>query len=290
MLSAHLASWSLPGAVSRAVVLDQAGRILVLGGLETGDTSSGTVMELYPLSGTTVVAGSLAQPVHDAAGAMLEGRALVFGGGSYTSVATVQAWTSAGATVVGSLPTSRSDLAAAVVGRTAYILGGFDGSHLQGAILATGDGTHFRVVGALAVPVRYPAVAVDRSGRIWVAGGELGASESEDVAGATNDIQRFDPATGASSVVGHLPEALAHGAGLFLNDQVLVAGGRTSNGPSAKIWSIDPESAAVSLAGVLPGPRSDAGSIVVDGSAYLVGGEVSGPAAPLSSVVVLKFR
>ena len=275
--------------MSRPVVLNVAGDIDILGGLVTGDTSTASIVSIDPQSGNTGPGGSLEEGVHDAAGAYLGGTAMVFGGGSYADVAAVQGWVpgSAATTVVGHLPVPRSDLAAVVVGTTAYVLAGLDGSQLVGAILSTTDGMHFHVVGELPQPVRYPAVTVDGSGRIWVFGGELGTGENADAGGATTDIQRFDPTTGIASVVGHLNVAMGHAEAFYLGGQLFVTGGRSASGPSDTIWRVDQSSGAVTAVGSLPGPRSDAGAVVVNGVGYLVGGEVSGPAAPLNSVVRL---
>ena len=286
-----LAPWSLPAPTSRAVVLADGGHLLVLGGLTTGDVSTSSVSELDPETGAVSGVGRLGSAVHDAAGALIGGRAYVFGGGAASTVATVQAWDpAAGGTAAraGALPQARSDVAAVTVGSTTYVLGGFDGSALTGSILATTDGTSFRPVGALAQPVRYPAVATDAQGRVWVFGGELGSSESAAAGGQTDAIQRFDPATGTTSVVGHLPQALGHASAFSLGGRMFVAGGRSAGSPLTSVWQVDAARASVSAAGTLPGPRSDAAAAVIGATAYLVGGERSGPVDPLSSVVEVK--
>ena len=128
-------------------------------------------------------------PTHDAAGATLGGRTFVFGGGEQSSVATVQESRRGRrpphgtATVAGRLPGPRSDLVAVTRGGTAYLLGGYDGAGYDATVLATRDGRHFTVAARLAVPVRYPAVAVLGS-QIWVFGGQTSH-------GITNDIQRI---------------------------------------------------------------------------------------------------
>jgi hypothetical protein len=287
VLQAATAPWRLPTPVSRAVVVEDGADVLVLGGLATGDVSTAAIVRIDPSSGAATRAGSLVRAVHDAGGVVIGGRADVFGGGSFTTVGEVQAWTSEGGTqVVGSLPQPRSDLAAAVLAGTGYVVGGFDGTNMTPDILATTDGSTFHVAGHLAVPVRYPAVAVV-AGALWVAGGQLGTAESSAVGGQTDDIQRFDPATGQTTVVGHLPEPLGHASALVLAGQLFVVGGRTGTTPSAQIWAVDTHSGTVRAAGSLPGPLSDAGAVSLGGTGYLIGGEVAGPLAPLDTVVVL---
>jgi len=285
-LVASLAPWTLPVSVSRAVVLQQGSQLLVLGGLASGDTSSPAVWSVDPRTGMSSRASSLRLAVHDAAGALDGTRALVFGGGSYSTVAMVQAWSPGGTLVVGQLPQPRSDLAAAVLSGTTYLVGGFDGTAMAPAILATANGAQFTAVGQLAVPVRYPAVAA-ANGVLWVVGGQLGTSESSSVGGQSDAIQRFDPRTGRTSVVARLPEPLGHASAFVLGGELFVAGGRNGQVPTAQIWNIDTLSGATRAAGTLPGPRSDVGTAVVGDTAYMVGGEVSGPTAPLDTVVEL---
>jgi hypothetical protein len=269
------------------VVLAEGSDVLILGGLTSGDVSTSAVERIDPTNGSGSRVGSLAMAVHDAAGALLGGRAIVFGGGSSSTVATVQSFSGGTATTLGRLPQPRSDLGAAVVGSTAYVLGGFDGSRLVPSVVATVNGTSFASDGALAQPVRYPAVAVD-GGNIWVIGGDLGTAENATAGGQTDDIQRFDPATGQATVVGHLPSPLGHAGAVVLDGQLFVIGGRSGTVASDHIWRVDSTTAAVSPAGTLPGPRSDAGIVGVAGAAWVLGGELAGPVNPLNTVVELR--
>ena len=131
---------------------------------------------LDPRSGTVTAAGSLADVVHDGAGAQIGATSFVFGGGSPNTFATVQ---SLGArprrtgTVAGQLPQPRSDLAAATIGRTVYLVGGYDGTTYEPSVLATDDGTHFATAATLKVPVRYPAV-VALAATLFAFGGQTG--------------------------------------------------------------------------------------------------------------------
>jgi len=138
---------------------------------------------LNPSTGGTTRVSHLAVPTHDAAGATVGGRTFVFGGGQQGSVAAIQSVPAHGtATVAGRLPGPRSDLVAVTRGGTTYLLGGYDGTAYDTSVLATTDGRHFTVAARLAVPVRYPAVALLGS-QIWVFGGQTSH-------GVTNDIQR----------------------------------------------------------------------------------------------------
>lgn len=288
-LSVSLASWRLSAPVSRSVVVSDGSKLIVLGGLATGDTSTSAIWQVDPRSGSTTQVGALSTAVHDAAGVFLDGRALVFGGGAFSTEALVQAWApGTSAAVIGSLPVPRSDLAAVVVGARAYVLGGFDGTRVVPDVLPTADGAHFHRVGALAQPVRYGAVAAV-GGAVWVIGGQLGTSESGAIGGQTDDIQRFDPRTGIAKVVGHLPVTLGHASAVAIDGQLFVLGGRTGTDLSNHIWRVNTATGAVTPAGTLPYARSDAGVAVIGSRAWLIGGETSGPLAPLDSALELQL-
>ena len=101
------------------------------------------------------------------------GRALVFGGGSPATVGHGPGVPGplAPPASAGSLPAPRSDAAAVTIGGTTYVVGGYDGSKPDAAVLATADGRTFTTVATLPVPVRYPAAAA-LGGQIYVFGGQ----------------------------------------------------------------------------------------------------------------------
>jgi hypothetical protein len=279
VLQATVAPWQLPAPLSRMVVLANEGRLLIIGGLNSAGTSERGILAADPASGVVTSDGTLALPVHDSSGALLSGAAYIFGGGNSASISTVQVIKPGhSAQTTGTLPTARSDLAATVAGSEAVIVGGYDGTSPANAVLATSDGAHFRVVGMLRSPVRYPAVAVMGS-YVYVFGGEWAGRLS-------TAIQRVNVGTGGVDLVGQLPVGLGHAAALVLNDQIWVVGGLAPGGPSNGVLHFDAQSGAVASAGTLPKPVSDAGIAVLGGTGYLVGGEVGG--SPMRTVVKLK--
>lgn len=282
MAVSHVAT--LPAGLSRTVAVRHGHDILLLGGLTTGDVTTSRVWRLDVGSGRTTTAGSLAEAVHDASGAWLGGAAMVFGGGAATEVADVQAWTSGTAQVVGRLPAGRSDSGAAVVDGTAYVVGGFDGSSLDRSVVATRDGRRLRVAGRLRQGVRYPAVAAF-DGAVWVIGGQLATTAGTTGGPQTAVIQRFDPATGRTTVVGRLPHPVGHAMAFVLDGRLFVAGGIEGATATDRVWSLDASTGRVRPAGRLPQPLSDAAVVPVDGGAWLVGGERTGPLAPLRTVL-----
>jgi DNA-binding beta-propeller fold protein YncE len=260
------APYQLPAGISREVVLPAPDGLLIAGGLTPSGASTSAVTSLDPVTGATRPAGRLAQPTHDAAGFVIGGRMFVLGGGTAASVPAIQAFTpGTQAAVTGALSRPRSDSAGVSAGPDGYLVGGYDGTTLNPEVLATADGVHFRVAARLPTPVRYAATAA-LGGLIWVFGGETAA-------GATDVIQRVDPASGAAAVVGHLPRPVAGAAAISLGGQIYLAGGAEAAGTSRTVLRFDPATYRVSVAGELPVPVGYAGAAVAGGVGYLVGGE-----------------
>lgn len=277
----------LPVGVSRTVVVARNGSLLALGGLAPGDSTTARIWLIDPQHRTARAVGTLGQRVHDASGALLGNRAVVFGGGSATTLSVVQAWDGARASVIGHLPQPRSDSAAAVIGSTAYVVGGFSGQGMTRDVLATSDGRSFRVVARLPIGVRYPAVAAV-GGAVYVVGGELATTEGTLAGGQTDAVQRVDVATGQVRVIGHLGRGLGHSTAFSLGGRLFVAGGRHGATATSAIEEVDLHSGRAHLVGRLPHALSDAGAAVIGGSAWLVGGETVGPTAPTDAVVVIR--
>jgi PQQ-like domain len=192
----------------------------------------------------------------------------VFGGGSTTGTDLVQAFdpsTGKGA-VVGHLPVSLSDLSAATIGATVYLVGGYDGSVPRPEVYATRDGAHFAKVATLPVGLRYPAVtAVD--GRLIVAGGE-------DARGPTRSLYAVDPASSEVHRLGALPAAVAHAAAFTFASMVYVAGGRDATDAAvARVSAVDPRTGAIDAARPLPRAVADAAVTTSPaGGVLMVGG------------------
>jgi hypothetical protein len=266
------APYQLPWTVSREVVLRSGSDLVVAGGLNAQSASTDAETLLDPVTGATRSLGRLASPTHDAAGAVLGGRSFVFGGGSATSVSTVQAISLPGgaASLAGRLPSPRSDVSSVTSGTHAYLVGGFDGSSYLPGVLATADGSRFTTVARLAVAVRYAAVAATGS-QIWVFGGQTPS-------GPTSAIQLVDASTGKAAVVGQLPQPVQGASAFALGGRVYIAGGQVSAGrpaslaTSRSVLGFDPASGSVASDGQLPVPVAYAGAAVVGGTAYVIGG------------------
>lgn len=267
--------WHLDVGLSRTVAFADGGTVVIAGGL-TANGTTGAVSRIDVTTGRVSDPGKLRQPVHDASGAVIGGRLLVFGGGSAVAGSAIQV-VSPGTLgqIIGRLPAVRADLSTVVVGDRAFMIGGGSASGPDPRIWATTGGTGARLVGRLQIGVRYAATAVEGAS-IYVFGG---ATPSGD----RNEIQRFDTTTGRTSIVGRLPVRLSHAASMTLDGRILVIGGTSSDA----VWSFDPGRASVTRVGRLPYPVSDAAAVVIDGRGYLLGGE---DPHPLDTVISLGFR
>ncbi len=279
------AGWRLPAPVAREVVVTNGRELVVLGGLDATKFSTAAVVRVDASTGTSRPAGTLAEAVHDAAGARLGNAVLVLGGGgpSENGTADVQTIPANGATtVVGELPQPRSDHVAVTVGGKAYVLGGYDGHNIIADVLSTDDGKSFTKVGALPVPVRYPAVAAVGK-MIYLFGGVMNSQAGID----TSVVQRLDTANGKIEIVAQLPTSLSHASAMVLDGQVFVVGGYVNNTQlSDQVLRFNPTSATTEVAGHLPTPISDAAAAVIANRGFLVGGQAT-DRAPVASVTTI---
>jgi hypothetical protein len=275
----------LPQPVSRAVVVVEGGRLLVLGGLHgrSPGISTTEVLSVDAASGAAVTEPSLAVATHDAAGAVVAGVAHVFGGGSGTTVDVVQTATAAGSRIVGHLPQPRSDVESATADGRAYVIGGFDGAKPTPDVLVTTDGVTFHVAATLQVPVRYPAVAAVGS-TIYVIGGQSVTGPSGSGPPVT-DIQAVNTTDGSATVIAHLATPLTEAAAFAVGGTVFVAGGVRGGVTQAGVYRLDLTTGALALVANLPSPRADSGVAQIGDATFLVGGEAP---ARLSSIVELR--
>jgi len=279
---------SLPAPISGESVVGLPGGPLILGGLDSAEGSVNGVFQLDAGTGRLRQAGALHAPLHDAAAAVLGDRVLVFGGGVETStdqvegmaVGTGSETAAEVASVVGHLPTVRSDLSAVSVGGRAYVLGGYDGRAPLGSVLASSNGRSFREVATLPAPARYMAVAVS-GGMIYAFGGELASGAPSDA------IRAVNPKTGSAQIVGHLLQPLSHASAVALGQHIYLLGGESSSAVSDRVWRFDPGGGGVVPAGRLPLPVAYGAAAVVGSTAYLVGGK-GADGGSLRSVVLLR--
>ena len=269
--------WQLAAPISREVVLpdNQTNSLLIAGGLSSSGTSDSGIYALDTTNGRLTSLGSLGVATHDAAGTLVNGDGFVIGGGTAApSSATQRFGTNGSSLSSGSLNQARADAGAVTIGDTAYIVGGYDGPSLDAEVLATTDGLHFREVAALAIPVRYPAVAV-LDNKIYVFGGE--ASDGR----PARTVQMIDPSSHTASVLGQLPLPIAGAVAANLDGTIYLVGSESTTrssvlSPIANIYTFVPSGSAFLRAGSLPVAVSNAGAAMLGRRLWIVGGETAG--------------
>jgi galactose oxidase-like protein/Kelch motif protein len=280
-LAAVVAPARLPTAVHGATATASGGRLLVIGGADRQEVSTDQVLAVSPGAASVSRYGTLVEALHDAAAAGVGGETIVFGGGSSATVDTVQRLAPGGrAQQIGHLPDRASDLSAASVGGSVYVVGGYDDVRPLASVLRTTNGSTFTRVANLSTPVRYTALA-DTGGKLYAFGGELASG------GDTDEIQSYDPATNRTSVVGHLKQGIDHAAAISLNGTIYLLGGRRNGAATDQVLRFDPGTNSMVPAGHLPSPLYDAAAGVVSGVGYLAGG-IGAQGTSVDAIVVLR--
>ena len=327
-LTSAVAPWTLhapvdgelvltPSAPAGAGTAPAATVVDVFGGSTTGSRPASGVFTLDVSNGTLVHVANLTTALADAAGAVVGGQSVIFGGDTPTPVATVQSFSGATSasggghgpvpttTVLGTLPEPRAGGGALTVGSTTYLLGGANGTTPDPSVLSTTDGRAFSVVATLPVPVSFPAMAAIGT-KLLVFGGQAlsGTGAGQPVA----TVQMVDLATRRAKVVGRLPAPVMGAAAISLGGAVFVVGGETSAGASGvaasvpgapaaatgqgtqtsgAIWAFHPAKVSFTSDGMLQTPVSHAGVVVLGATAWLVGGSSGGvPTSIVQSVTL----
>jgi N-acetylneuraminic acid mutarotase len=258
--------WTLPTPLSRSVVVSTGESGVVAGGLSTGNITTDKVYRVSA-SGVGARLPSLAEPVHDGAGAALDGRTVVVGGGNTHELSTVesarpgQRWKA-----TGHLPDTRSDLSALATRRGLLVVGGYDGVSSPRSVLISVDGRSFTTLTRLRHGVRYAAVLLVGHS-VWVFGGEDAGRE-------LRSTQVIDLVTGKVRTSRSLPTRLGHAAVTLVGSRILLMGGRTAPHQITRtMWWCDPATGRFTRAGRLPYPVADSGVLQTRNATYLLGGE-----------------
>lgn len=189
---------------------------------------------------------------------------------------------------------TRANEAVATVGSTVYLVGGDSGASSDPNVLETTNGTTFKTVAALPLPVRSPAVVVVGD-KLYVFGGvaETGPATGQPI----DSIQVVNLASHKASIAGHLPVALAGAAAASLGGQVVIIGGDSQSaaastgaingttGTSTTIWAFNPKDSKAASVGELSTAVAYSAATVVGATLWLVGGETNGvPVANVQTV------
>ena len=173
------------------------------------------------------------------------------------------------------VPTERTEVAAAAVGRRIWVLGGYAA---DGATLATAE-VYDTVTGTwtrgpdLPVAVNH-AMAATLDGVLYVAGGNDGHVPSDQVARLDGDRwRRLAP----------LPRGRQAGGLVALDGRLYLVGGVVEGGLASDTQVYDPAADRWTPAPGLPTPREHLGAAAAGGRVYVVGGRTGGIGSNLAA-------
>ena len=256
----------LPVALSRSAATSDGTTALVIGGRNTKGASVNQLLRYDPVTGEFAALANLPELLQGAAAATVANRPLIIGGGDAKPTANVSAVVDGKVSIVGHLPEPRTDVLAAVIDKTVFVVGGYDGAKEPLTVLASNDnGATFHQIGLL--------LQGNRHGTLVAVGQFLYLIGGEEKGVATGRIQRIDPIDGAITQLGQLPAPISGAAAFALDGSIFVAGGRRGNDVTDQILRVDLATGVATSAGTLPEPFANASVAVVGDAAYVFGGE-----------------
>lgn len=260
---------SLPAPLSGLAAARVGSTIWIVGGLDTSDVSTTTLLAYEPKRGA-VRSDRLPFPTHDASVVAQGGQLLLVGGGRFTSLDTFARITlPAGSfTSLGTTPTPLSDLWSGTLGGVPTIVGGFTGQKASRHIWQYRGGS-WQSLALMPYGVRYPAVA-EAQGALDIAGGLTTGAPGGN--GPNAGILSVTP-NGTVTSLGALPVALYRAGAAWEGGALYIFGGQTTSGYLNTIYRFNPKTEKTTLVGHLPKAWSY-GAVVKEGSqVYLIGGQ-----------------
>lgn len=271
---------ALPEPRTGGAATTQGNEIIFSGGLSPAGTSTATVFAIRP-QGSATQTTLLSDPVHDAAEAELGSAVVLFGGGQFEGSDRIIRVLPSPAMQIGRLPEALSDLDAAVVGNTAYVVGGYNGTSTSRAIYAARGGGAVTTVGQLPMGLRYPAAAALED-QVVIAGGETTAGTP------TAAAWSFGTATHQVHRLPDLPAPHDHAPAVALNGRVYILGGLREGAFTNTILSWAPGEHGWRVAGHLPAPISDGAATTLGNEVVVLGGR--GPSGTTATITYLTPR
>ena len=255
-----------------------ASGVLFLGGYDSAGAPTNAI-ESFDGTAAVQAVGTLPVDAGSAVAATLGASIYLLGGASSSIYAVSQT----GSSIVGNLPSATADAAVATVGGTAYVIGGYTGSSELATIVAYTPGSTPQVVAMLPVALRF-ATAAAIGGEVYVIGGETNGV-------ATSRVYRFDPVSKTVTRFTRLPVARDRESARAIDGVIVVLGGlSTASGRRTRaIYTINPSSGVVHLAGLLPKPISDMTAIVGPGQIIAAGG-VTGNGLASAAIYGIKVK
>jgi hypothetical protein len=164
---------------------------------------------------------------------------------------------------------ARHEVAAAQVGRSAYLLGGIP----RGQTRPVGTLERYDVDTGRTKMLRSLPVGVERVGLVPYAGDLLAVGGDTDGATAIADVYRYSAERDSWAKITALPGGPRTGAAVgVVGDRLLVAGGSRGTETLGTLEIYDLKHGRWSTGPGLPTPRAHAGGIVLFGKLYVVGG------------------
>src|SRR5919107_2005059 len=173
------------------------------------------------------------------------------------------------------LPTERTEVAAAAVGRRIWVLGGYapDGATLATAEVYDTVANTWSRGPDLPVAVNH-AMAATLDGVLYVAGGNDGRRPSDQLARLDGDRwRRLAP----------LPRGRQAGGLVALDGRLYLVGGVVEGGLASDTQVYDPAADRWAAAPGLPTPREHLGAAAAAGRVYVVGGRTGGIGSNLAA-------
>jgi hypothetical protein len=173
------------------------------------------------------------------------------------------------------VPTERTEVAAAAVGRRIWVLGGYapDGKTVTTAEVYDTATDNWARGPDLPVAVNH-AMAATLDGVLYVAGGNDGRGPSDQVARLDGDRwRRLAP----------LPRGRQAGGMVALDGRLYLVGGVVEGGLASDTQVYDPAADRWSAAPGLPTPREHLGAAAAGGRVYVVGGRTGGIGSNLAA-------
>lgn len=273
-----------PTLASAAAKIPGKSEFSLLGGLDSANDATGQVITVS--SAGTAAVGSLPVSLYGAAAVMLGSDEYIFGGAKGTATTpTVEQgileYTVTGAgtiTEIAKLPSNNYGLSAAVIGNSAYLVGGDTGTQTLATILSWHPGGSVTTAGTLPIALRYAAVTAVGDDLVIAGGLQANGTPSK-------RIFIFDSTTGkVRTLHATLPRGLYAAAGATLNKLAYVIGGAYATGtgstaqvvPVNTIYSIDPTNGKLANAGPMAITLAESAAVVIGDTIYVAGGRSGG--------------
>jgi len=177
-----------------------------------------------------------------------------------------------------SMPTPRSDLAAAAVGGKLYAIGGYDGRTLNTVELFDPCGNAWEPLAPMPTPRSDFVAAADEDGRVYRLGG------LDEYYEALDTVERFDPDTNTWEVLAPMRIRRWSFAVAAIAGKLYTIGGFADGQALGNVERLDPSLGEWEVLQPMPTPRSAFAAATVGGFIFALGGSSPGKGRGLGIV------